>query len=165
MPDPTTRPPEDAAFRARALAQTHPLSGAAGRYVARAVARQQAEQRLPEVSSWAGAALVDGYCLRRVEEDEEGAVPPAGDEPADLDALERAATGVAADVRTGAVGRETTVSALALLIAARADRRLELWRDEIGGASWAELEEYLTWWVVQGYALRLAEATTVGLCP
>ena len=160
-----TRPPADAAFRARALAQTHPLSDAAFRYVARAVGQQQVDQSLPEIGTWAGAALIDGYCLRRVEEEDEGVVPPAGEEPADLDALELAATHVAGDLRTGATGSEETVAALDRLIAAQADRRLELWRDDVGEAAWAELEEYLTWWVVQGYALRLAEAATVGLRP
>lgn len=159
------RAPEDAAFLARALAQTHPLSGAASRYVEQAVAQQRLEQSLPEIGIWAGAALIDGYCLRRVEEEDEGAVPPSSDEPADLNALERTATRIAADVRTGALGEEATIAALDRLIAAQADRRLEHWRDDVGEAAWAELEEYLTWWVVKGYALRLAEATTVGLRP
>ncbi len=158
-----TRTPEDAAFRARALAQTHPLSRGAARYVARIAAQERLDQTLPEVGAWAGAALVDGYCLRRVEEEDEAAVPPTATEPADLDTLEGAATRIAADLRAGAVGGEGTVAALDRLIAAQADRRLEHWRDDVGEEAWAEVEEYLTWWVVKGYALRLAEATTVGL--
>ena len=56
------------AFRARALAQAHPLSDLARRFVDRAVATERLEQPMPEIGIWAGAALMAGYCLRRVEE-------------------------------------------------------------------------------------------------
>ena len=161
--------PPDLVFAARALAQAHPLSPLANLFVKRAVARERVEQPLAEFGIWAGGALLDGYCLRRVEEEDGGGVEPGLFEDQDidrgeeLDRLERAATAVAADIRSGAVApghpgsSENTVAALDLLIGKGVERRLDHWRDAIDDQAWSELEEYLTWWVVQGYALRVAE--------
>jgi hypothetical protein len=35
--------------------------------------------------------------------------------------------------------------------------RLDHWREAVDDAAWRELEEYVTWWLVQGYAVRVAE--------
>ncbi len=157
--------PEDLTFRARALAQAHPLSAPAKKFVDRAIAVQRTSQPLPEIGIWAGAAILAGYCLRRVEEEESGthveqpAVPVS-----DLDALDEAATSIAADLRTGDPGphllgsEERLFAALDRLIASEVERRLDHWRDTIDAAAWAELEEYITWWLVKGYALRVAES-------
>ena len=157
---------EDLAFRARALAQAHPFTSLAQRYLNRIVGEQRASQPLPEIGTWAGAALTGGYCLRRVEETESGlALEATPDADVDLDRLDEVAVQVAGDVRTGAgdysLGDdERTVAALDRLVHAEVDKRLEHWRDSVDDKAWAELEEYLTWWVVKGYALRIAETTT-----
>jgi hypothetical protein len=156
---------KDLAFRARALAQAHPFTSLAQRYLNRIVGEQRASQPLPEIGTWAGAALTGGYCLRRVEEDEAGLTLEASSEvDIDLDRLDEVAVRVAADVRTGAgdhslVDDERVVAALDRLVYTEVDKRLEHWRDSVDDKAWAELEEYLTWWVVKGYALRIAETT------
>ncbi|MBA3399021.1 MAG: hypothetical protein M3517_12830 [Actinomycetota bacterium] len=151
---------EDAAalaFRARALAQAHALSATAQRLVNRAVAEEAETQPRPELGAWAGAAFTQGYCLRRVEEDgEELAVAESDDE-----SLDRAATAVVAELRRGTAD-DMTVAALDLLVASQVEHRLEPWRDELDDATWADLEQYLTWWVVKGYGLRVAETSEVG---
>lgn len=163
-----TLTPEELTFRARALAQAHPLSALAKQFVDRAVAAQRTSQPLPEIGIWAGAAVVNGYCVRRVEEDEAGVafaavpVPPGGTDEA-LDALDEAASGIAADLRSGdpsphLVGDgERLFATLDRIVASEVDRRLDHWRDTIDEGAWAELEEYITWWVVKGYAVRVAE--------
>ncbi len=159
-----TLDPEDLTYRARALAQTHPLTRLAGRYIDKAVGEQRTSQPIIEIGIWAGGALIDGYCLRRVEEDDAGFTLSAV-EGADieLDALDEEAGRIAAEVRTGAgdylLGDDgRTVEALDRLVHSQVDRRLDHWRDSIDDKAWAELEEYLTWWVVKGYALRIAES-------
>lgn len=169
--------PEDMSFRARALAQAHPLTPLAKRFVDRAVADQRTSQPLPEIGIWAGAGLIKGYCLRRVEEEDVGMTldPGAasterplseGDEVAQMLQLEESATRIAADLRTEGTGSQVlgdegcTLAALDGIIASEVRNRLDHWRDSIDEAAWGELEEYLTWWVVKGYALRAAEAAT-----
>ena len=156
--------PEELTFRARALAQAHPLSPSAKQFVDRAVALQRTSQPLPEIGIWAGAALVNGYCLRRVEEDEAGLRPePAAEEVPDLDGLDASATAIAAELRTGDPaphllgGQDRIFTALNRIISSEVERRLDHLRDTIDERAWAELEEYITWWVVKGYALRVAE--------
>ncbi|HWH35139.1 MAG TPA: hypothetical protein VNT56_07440 [Acidimicrobiales bacterium] len=159
-----TLEPEDLTYRARALAQTHPLTRLAGRFIEKSVGEQRTSQPIDEIGIWAGAALIDGYCLRRVEEDDAGltlaAVEGVG---TDLDELDATAGTIAAEVRTGAgdylLGDDgRTVEALDRLVHSQVDRRLDHWRDSIDDKAWTELEEYLTWWVVKGYALRIAES-------
>ncbi len=60
-------------------------------------------------------------------------------------------------------GDERVVAALDRIIASEVNRRLEHWRDSVDDAAWAELEEYITWWVVKGYALRVAEVAAGAL--
>lgn len=171
----TAKTAEGLAFSARALAQAHPLSRQAKALVDRAVAAERSAQPLPEIGIWAGSGLLVGYCLRRVEEGDAGVVaePPevagwdaGGDRGAILDALEEAADVVGADLRAGQARawllgqEERTVAALDLLIASEVAKRLENWRDSVDDRAWAELEEYLTWWVVKGYAVRVAEVAS-----
>ena len=159
-------PPENLAFKARALAQGNPLTPLARRLVDRAVAEQRLDQPMPEAGMWADAALVAGYCVRRVEEAEAGLAPEFHQAGApDLDELDRAATRIAGELRTDTVGHalgdaDVTVAALDRIIASEVSRRLNHWKDDVDQAAWDELEEYLTWWVVKGYALRTAERAT-----
>ncbi len=161
---------EDMAYRARALAQAHPLTDLARSYVDRSVAEQRTSQPIPEVGIWAGAAVIGGYCLRRVEESEVGMdLSPSDEDLPDLDALEEATSGIAAELRVEGAGghmladEDRTIEALDRIIASEVSRRLDHWKDDVDQAAWDELEEYLTWWVVKGYALRAAETATGAL--
>ncbi|MDQ3569941.1 MAG: hypothetical protein M3396_04815 [Actinomycetota bacterium] len=151
-------------FEARTLAQGHPLTPLAKRYVDRAVAEQRLSQPITEIGIWAGYALTNGYCLRRVEENAAGLVLAAAEgADTDLDRLDEEAGRVAAELRGADAGRhilgeeEETIAALDQIIAGEVERRLDHWRDSVDEKAWAELEEYITWWAVKGYALRVAE--------
>ena len=50
-----------------------------------------------------------------------------------------------------------TVAALDRIIATELDKRSEHVREQLDDASWAELEEYISWWVVHGYGVRATE--------
>ena len=147
--------PAGLAFRARALAQAHPLSAAAQRSVNRAVRDEAVAQPRAELGAWAGTALTQGYCLRCVQEGERLATPS---DAMDDEALDRAALAHAAALRSSS-GDEVTVAALDLLVGSQVEHRLDQWRDELDDATWTQLAEYLTWWVVKGYGLRLAETS------
>jgi hypothetical protein len=139
--------------------------------VKRVVAQEQASQPLPEIGIWAGGALLDGYCLRRVEEDATAAAPTGLDEhdecdadrEAELDRLDQSATDIVVELRSETSGwhppgaGEETIAALDLLIGGAVERRLDHWRDAVDAAAWSELETYMTWWILKGYALRVAE--------
>ena len=162
--------PADLVFKARALAQSHPLTPLAKRFVDRAIAQQRTSQPIPEIGIWAGYALVNGYCLRRVEESVSGHVfVPAEGTECDLDWLDEEAGRIAADLRSDEASghclgdADRTVAALDRIIAGEVERRLDHWRDSIDDKAWAELEEYITWWAVKGYALRAAELSAGAL--
>ncbi len=158
---------ESRVFRARALAQAHPLSPGAHRYVNRVVARERTSQPQAEIGIWAGHALTTGYCLRAVSEADglEDRLEPVVD---DFDILERASSGLAAAIRTtGAehlhhLPEPVIVADLDEIIAGEIDRRLDHWKGTVDEATWRELEEYVAWWVIKGYALRAVE-TGAGL--
>jgi len=162
---------EELSYRARALAQAHPLTALAKRYLDRAVAQQRLNQPIPEIGIWAGASLLNGYCLRCVEENDVDIQLVTSGDPAvfpDLDELDEVATRVAAELRsdTGSrhlVGDDCVFDALDRIISSEVTNRLGHWRDTIDDDAWAEMEEYITWWVVKGYALRVAETMTGAL--
>jgi hypothetical protein len=153
---------DDPVVRANALAQTHPFSETAFRYVGEMITREQATQPVEEVGTWAGHALTAGYCLRRVEEDRAGRrLQGLPDElPQDLD---RAVRHVAGRIRTSGAEpfllgpEEEAVALLDRMIASEISRRVDHWRDQLTEDGYAELVEYLAWWVIKGYALRAIE--------
>ena len=155
---------EDLARQARTLAQAHPLSPLAGEFVNKSVTEQSASQPVPEIGTWAGACLTNGYCLRRVEENQAGLVLQVqADAEMGVDALGAEAARIAADMRLPDSGvqflidEEQIVTALDRIIASEVGRRLDNLRSAIDREAAAEIEEFLTWWTVQGYALRVAE--------
>jgi hypothetical protein len=163
---------EELAYNARALAQAHPMTPLAKRYLDQAVAVQRTSQPVDEIGIWAGAGMLKGYCLRRVEENDlDLHLEAAGDEAAlpDLEQLDEVAQRVAGEVRTDDGGdhflgdADSIVEALDRIITSEVENRLDHWRESIDDKAWAELEEYLTWWVVKGYALRVAETMTGAL--
>lgn len=153
-------------FKARALAQAHPLSPSAERYVNQIVARERTTQPQAEIGIWAGNGLTVGYCLRRIEEVE---VTGERMEHTDLefDRADSLASEVAGAIRTEApdgtflLAEAKVVETLDDLIAGEIDRRLDHWKGTVSADTWAELEEYIAWWVVKGYALRVAETTAL----
>lgn len=159
--------PEQMAFKARALAQTHPLTHVAKTFIDRAVANQEKPESGPDVTLWASVAMLHGYCLRRVEEDHAGlelqAVRDAHVD-VDLDDLAERTTRISAELRTEAgdvhaLGDGTTVvGALDKIIASEVEKRLDQTNTASDRRARAELEEYMIWWVLHGYALRVAEA-------
>jgi hypothetical protein len=84
----------------------------------------------------------------------------------DLDTLEEVTSTIAAELRTEGAGghmlanEDRNIEGLDRIIASEVSRRLDHWKDDVDQAAWDELEEYLTWWVVKGYALRAAERAT-----
>nr|MBA3605545.1 hypothetical protein [Acidimicrobiia bacterium] len=137
--------PATLAFRARALAQAHALSPAASRLLNRAVAEEAQIQPRPEMGAWAGAALTQGYCLHKVQEDGGDVAAARGTSDDELDALDRAAVAHATELRTS-TGDDVTVAALDLLVDSQVEHRLQPWRDELDDETWAQLAQYLTWW-------------------
>lgn len=158
--------PDQMAFKARALAQTHPLTAVAKGFIDHAVEGERSAQPGPGVGMWVAACLLHGYCLRRVEEDVAGlvleAVPGA---EVDLDQLDAATTRIAAAVRGDGedpwlADSETVVAALDRIIASEVGKRLDQWGGSLDYQATAEFEDFVTWWVVRGYALRAAEVET-----
>lgn len=153
-------------FRARALAQAHPLSSTATRYRKEMIDAERSTQPLPEFADWAATAFLVGYCIRRVEEAETGAMPT--DRPLDtnLDGLGRRAVELSDEIRSGKpAGQEllpvTVVEELLnTIISTEIDKRSEHWKANISAADWAAFEQYAAWWVIHGYALRAAETVT-----
>lgn len=161
---------DDLCFTARALAQTHPMTEAAHRYRQRCHRAERSRQPAPEPADWASTALLVGYCLRRAEEQRARTEPvgetgAAGFESAgsESDDLSGAVVAVAESLRTGKAERVTllnpavVVSALDRVISTELDKRQEHLREQLDDAEWSELEDYIAWWTVHGYALRAVE--------
>lgn len=155
---------DELCFVARALAQTHPMTEAAHRYRQRCHETERSRQPVTELADWASTALLVGYCLRRAEEQRAGA-EPIGTESAGTgpDDLAPAIAAAAESLRTGEAERVTlldpdvTVSALDRVIATELDKRQEHLREQLDDQEWSELEDYIAWWTVHGYALRAVE--------
>ncbi len=149
-------------FAARALAQSHPMTPAALAYLRGRLEDERSRQPVGEPADWAATALVVGYCLRRTEE-KQVARPPALQD-VDVADLETGAVALAGALRDGDAGAVTllspavTVAALDRLIGTELDKRREHLREQLDDDAWAELTEYLAWWVVHGYCTRAAEA-------
>lgn len=88
----------------------------------------------------------------------------SGVEPAGADDLSGAIAAAAQSLRTGEAERVTlldpavVVSALDRVIATELDKRQEHLREQLDDAEWSELEDYIAWWTVHGYALRAVES-------
>ncbi len=152
------------AYKARALAQAHPLTRTATRIRTRAVAQEEADQPMVELARWAGEALLKGYCLRRVEEQAAGVASDPADEGIDLDELETRTSEIAAELRGGDPAphllgaADLTFEALDRIITSELSNRADNYREAVDVAGWRQFEEYIAWWTVRGYALRAAEA-------
>ncbi len=153
----------DLCFTARALAQSHPMTEVSLRYRQQCFEAERGRQPVTELADWASTALLVGYCLRRSEEQR---VPedrlPAGAATTDEVDLDRVAA-LSEALRTGDAATvsllpsKVTVAALDRIIATELDKRHEHLREQLDDAEWSELEDYITWWVIHGYALRASE--------
>ncbi len=160
---------DDIPFRARALAQAHPLTESASSYRESRISIERETQPLPEFADWAATAFLVGYCVRRVEEADaaEQLTVAFGRAVEDLDLLGAAATRIADDLRSGRpagtdlLDPELVESALDAVIGSEVDKRREHWREHVSNEDWAMFEQYVTWWVVHGYAVRAAERPAV----
>lgn len=154
----------DPVVRARTLAQGLPLSEGANQFLNRAVAEERLRQPYPDIGIWAGHALTVGYSLRRVEEQDTVARTLVTDPRGDLtDDPDRASDLIAEAIRSGdpecylRYPEAKLIEALDRIIAGEIDRRLSHWEDTIDPKTWEELENYIAWWVIKGYSLRVAE--------
>ena len=153
---------DNLARQARTLAQAHPLTPLASEYVNRTVAEQSASQPSPEIGTWAGACLTNGYCLRRVEENEAGLVLHVQDASVGVDQLGEDAIRIGGELRSGdaapfLIEEERVVAALDRIISSEVSRRFDNLPASLDREARAEIEEFLTWWTVMGYGLRTAE--------
>ncbi len=166
----------DLCFTARALAQTHPMTEASHRYRQECLDSERRRQPVTELADWATTALLVGYCLRRSEEQRvdggqpgaavstSGQIGAAVSTGGEID-LERV-TALSELLRVGDAGSvsllaaDVTIAALDQIIATELDKRREHLREQLDDASWSELEDYIAWWVIHGYALRASECLT-----
>ena len=151
----------DLCFTARALAQTHPMSGPAHRYRQECFERERERQHISDLADWASTALLVGYCLRRSEEQSVGRLLQPVD--VDSDALARGAVWASETLRSGDAGEVTllpsadAVAAIDRIIGTEIHKRDEHLREQLDASAWAEFEGYVAWWVVHGYCVRFVE--------
>lgn len=113
-------------------------------------------------AEWAGpvGAVSDGGEPAGSERAGAAGVELAGAGPDDLAPAIAAA---AESLRAGKAERVTlldpdaTISALDRVIATELDKRQEHLREQLDDQEWSELEDYIAWWTVHGYALRAVE--------
>ncbi len=151
----------DLCFTARALAQTHPMSGPANRYRQECFDRERERQHVTDLADWASTALLVGYCLRRSEEQAVGRLL----QPFDVgsETFSQRATELSETLRTGDAHSVTllppdfAVAAIDRIIGTEIHKRDEHLREQLDELAWAEFEGYIAWWVVHGYCVRVVE--------
>ena len=150
-------------FAARALAQSHPMTEISHRYRQECLERERRRQPVSELADWAATALLVGYCLRRSEEQRVEAAKPWGTASADVEIDLEGVTAVSESLRVGdpsgvsLLPATVIIAALDRIIGTELDKRREHLREQLDDAAWSELEDYISWWVIHGYALRATE--------
>jgi len=158
-----TLPIDKIVFHSRALAQAHPFTPQAQAYLKSIVAREQSVQPAPDIGIWAGYALTVGYCLRRVEENDTAKTMDFGETLEVSSDLDESSSEIADLIRTEkAEGlllypEPLVIEALDRIIAGEIERRLSNNSEQIDAATFEKFESYLAWWVIKGYAVRIAE--------
>lgn len=153
----------DLTFKARALAQAHPLTITASAYRDQMIVEERRTQPMPEFSEWAATAFLVGYCIRRVEEADCGLAPDTASGSDALVPLGHDAVRYSDEVRAGRpaaaqlLEMELVERLLDRVISTEIDKRVEHWKAQISKPDWAMFEEYISWWVIHGYSLRAAE--------
>jgi hypothetical protein len=161
------------AYQARALAQSEPFTLMARRFVDRAMEEERNAQP-GNFAIWANAAFTKGYCVRRVEEEDVGrsftvAPDDALPDPAELekrtDEIFTALRSEDSDLSGVLISDEDRMlDVLDQVIASEVRNRIEN-AGNMSSRAKVELEDYMTYWVVRGYALRVAEQTTGAIVP
>jgi hypothetical protein len=160
------------AYQARALAQSDPFTPLARRSMDRAIEVERKAQP-GNFAIWATAAFTKGYCVRRVEEEDTGVtyVAVSTDTLPDLDEVDAKTAEIITALRRDDDGlhehlisdEERILDVLDQVIGSEVRNRIENSNVTLKSAARAELEDYLTYWVVRGYALRAAELATGAL--
>lgn len=154
----------DLTFKARALAQAHPLTITATTYREQMITEERRNQPMAECADWAATAFLVGYCIRRVEEAETDRMVDTTSQIDALVPLAHDAVRLSDEVRQGRpAGPQLLDEALveALLdrvISTEIEKRADQWKAQVSSADWAMFEDYVAWWVIHGYAMRSAEA-------
>ena len=162
MTDPADRV-GDLTFKARALAQAHPLTVTATSYREQMVAEERRTQPMSEFADWAGTAFLVGYCIRRIEEADVGHLPETTPQTDALVPLAHDTARMSDAVKQGRpAGTQLLEMSLVgqlldTVIATKIDKRVEYWKGQISAADWAMFEDYIAWWVIHGYSMRAAE--------
>jgi len=162
MTDPTDRV-ADLTFKARALAQAHPLTVTASSYREQMVEEERRTQPMTEFADWAATAFLVGYCIRRVEEADTGKMPETSSQADALVPLAHDAARLSDEVKQGRpagtqlLEQPLVEELLDKVISTEIDKRAEHWKGQISKADWAMFEGYVAWWVIHGYSLRAAE--------
>lgn len=162
------------AYRSRALAQTEPFTHLARQVLDKAMTVER-EAQPGNFSVWANAAFTKGYCVRRVEEDDVALelIANTGD---DFPLLERvldvtdtivaALRSEDADLSEHMIsGEDRLFEVLDQVIGSEVRNRTDNADTNLSPRAKGELEDYLTYWVVKGYALRAAEKATGAVVP
>ncbi|HVM35991.1 MAG TPA: hypothetical protein VM784_11685 [Actinomycetota bacterium] len=161
-----TLPLDQIVFRTRALAQAHPFSARAQSYFMDAIGVERKNQPAEEIGIWAGYAMTVGYCLRKLEESDARGMLSIPEDLIVVSDLEELTDDIAeriSDERADGLllyPEPLVVEALDRIIAGEVERRLSHGSDEIDRETFATLENYLAWWTLKGYALRVAEVLT-----
>lgn len=162
MTDPADRV-GDLTFKARALAQAHPLTVTATSYREQMVTEERRTQPMSEFADWAGTAFLVGYCIRRIEEADVGHLPETTPQTDALVPLAHDTARMSDEVKQGRpagtqlLDMSLVGQLLDTVIATEIDKRVEHWKGQISAADWAMFEDYIAWWVIHGYSLRAAE--------
>jgi len=162
MTDPTDRV-GDLTFKARALAQAHPLTVTATAYREQMIEEERRNQPMSEFADWAGTAFLVGYCVRRIEEADTGNMPETTPQTHALVPLAHDTARLSDEVKQGRPAGTQLLDLslvgklLNTVIGTEIDKRVEHWKGQISAADWAIFENYIAWWVIHGYSMRAAE--------
>jgi hypothetical protein len=160
--------PDQMAYRSRALAQSEPFTNLARRYLNRAMDAER-EAQPGNFAVWANAAFTKGYCVRRVEEEDvalhfevapDDALPPDEAVAEMTDRIAEALRSDDDDLHQHLIADEDRLlEVLDQIIGSEVRNRTDS-AGTISARARVELEDYITYWVVKGYALRAAEQAT-----
>ena len=162
------------AYRSRALAQTEPFTQLAREVMDKAMAAER-EAQPGNFSVWANAAFTKGYCVRKVEEDDVALelVANTGDDFPPLDQVLAVTDQIVTALRSEDIdltehmisSEERLFDVLDQVIGSEVRNRTDNADSNLSPRAKGELEDYLTYWVVKGYALRAAEKATGAVVP
>jgi hypothetical protein len=165
---------EQMAYKSRALAQSEPFTQLARDVLDKSMTAER-EAQPGNFSVWANAAFTKGYCVRRVEEDDAAldyvttppeSMPPRETVLATTDAIVTLLRSEEGELGEHAIAdQDRLFEVLDRVIGSEVSVRTDNAGPTLSSRARIELEDYLTFWVVKGYALRAAEAATGAITP